>query len=153
MNVGRIAVLVIVGVGLLGGALMFYLQVWGYYDDAPLEPDLVAIDGINATIYAYEGIDADSSPIRYRACFEIDPVIGRALPDAPEAEPLNAPFWFDCFDAEDLGADLASGEARAVMLRENLRPGVDRVAAIYPDGRAYAWQQLNDLYDDSRRIE
>ncbi len=26
--------------------------------------------------------------------------------------------------------------------------GVDRVIAVYPDGRAFAWHQLNEKYDE-----
>ena len=159
MNVGRVAVLVIVGAGLLGGALMFYLQVWGYYDAVNLGDDPVVIDAPGAdaafAVSSFEGIDADSSPIRYRACFEVDrPEVLRQLAEpAPDAVPLNAPFWFGCFDADLIGGDLAAGRALPIYLRRDVMPGVDRVAALYPDGRAYAWHQLNDLYDDSRRIE
>lgn len=62
----------------------------------------------------------------------------------PQAAPAGAPGWFGCFDAAQLGADLQTGAAVAFLSEHNLHPGVDRVVAIYPDGRAYVWQQPND---------
>ena len=35
------------------------------------------------------------------------------------------------------------GEAEAVLAEREARAGVDRVLAIFPDGRAYGWHQLN----------
>jgi hypothetical protein len=57
--------------------------------------------------------------------------------------PLNAPGWFDCFDAAAIGAALEKGEALAFLAEAEIRPGVDRVVAVFADGRAYAWHQLN----------
>ncbi|MBS0563510.1 MAG: histidine kinase, partial [Proteobacteria bacterium] len=38
-------------------------------------------------------------------------------------------------------------KAVAFLSDENIHPGVDRVVAVYADGRAYAWQQLNESAD------
>ena len=59
------------------------------------------------------------------------------------AVPNVAPGWFDCFDAEAIGAALEKGEAIAFLSEANIHPGVDRVVAVFPDGRAFAWHQLN----------
>jgi hypothetical protein len=61
----------------------------------------------------------------------------------PNARPLVAPGWFDCFDAATIGGDLQSGRAVAVLGEENVTYGIDRVIALYPDGRAFAWHQIN----------
>ena len=61
----------------------------------------------------------------------------------PGAEPLIAPRAFDCFDAKAIGRALETGEAQAFLSEPEIRPGVDRVVAIFPDGRGFAWQQLN----------
>ncbi|WP_444452093.1 DUF6446 family protein [Rhodobacter capsulatus] len=61
------------------------------------------------------------------------------------AEPRPVPQAPPCFDAAQIGADLASGSALAFLGARNIAPGVDRVVAVYPDGRAYVWQQPNDL--------
>ena len=74
--------------------------------------------------------------------------------DAPQArmqiyegaEPLIAPPWFDCFDAARIGPDVADGPAVAFLSQREIAPGVDRVIAVYPDGRAFAWHQLNEKY-------
>jgi hypothetical protein len=60
-----------------------------------------------------------------------------------EPTPLTAPGWFDCFDAAAIGAALEAGEAEAVLGERNARAGVDRVFAVFPDGRVYGWHQLN----------
>ena len=143
---GRIATLVIVIAALLAGGGIYYAQVYGYYH--VLEPQIgyqvATPDGGTARldIAGFQGIDSESSPLRYRACFL---VVG-ALPemvDRPGPEPLVAPNWFDCFDAAVIGADLDSGAARAVLVESNAPWGFDHVMALYPDGRAYVWPQIN----------
>ena len=143
---GRIAALAIVISAAVAGIAMYYLQVYGYYQE--LEPQIgyqvATPDGGTARldIAHFRGIDSDSSPLRYRACFQI---VG-ALPemvDRPHSEPLNAPGWFDCFDAERIGEDIVAGRARAVMVEQDAPWGFDRVMALYPDGRAYVWPQIN----------
>lgn len=143
---GRIAAIMIVVCAAVAGIAMYYLQVYGYYDE--LEPQIgyqvATPDGGTARleIADFQGIDSDSSPLRYRACFQIVGGLPE-LVDRPHTEPLNAPGWFDCFDAAGIGEDLTTGEARAVMVEENAPWGFDRVMALYPDGRAYVWPQIN----------
>jgi len=54
-----------------------------------------------------------------------------------------APRWFDCFDAGEIGRALEEGRAVAYLGASNDPYGVDRIVAVYPDGRAFAWTQLN----------
>ena len=56
--------------------------------------------------------------------------------------PLTAPGWFDCFDAGKIADALDSGEALAFLSQSAVAPQIDRVVAVFPDGRAYAWHQL-----------
>lgn len=145
MTMGKFAVVVLLLSGLIAGGAMYYAQVYGYYDT--LEPQIgyqveVADGSARLSISDFEGIDSTSSPLRYRACFTI---VG-AQPDFiayPDADPLNGPGWFDCFDAPTIGADLASGAARGVLVEANFRYGFDYVMALYPDGRAKVWPQIN----------
>jgi hypothetical protein len=65
---------------------------------------------------------------------------------APDAAPLNAPFWFRCFDARAIGEDLEAGRAEAVALARDEPEGFDLMLAVYPDGRAYLWRQLGERY-------
>ena len=58
--------------------------------------------------------------------------------------PRNAPGWFDCFDAEAIGAEITAGTALTFLSQKNIHFGVDRVVAITEDGRGYVWHELND---------
>lgn len=147
MTSGRIIVFVIVGVTVLFGAALWWANSRAYYerlvtvDVAVQRPDGALLP---LAISAASGIDADTSPLRFRACFTLDDAAaldGAALYDDPT--PLIAPGWFDCFDAEVIGAALEAGEAQAYLGTRNTSRGVDRVVAIFPDGRGFAWTQLN----------
>lgn len=143
---GRIAAVTILIAGLFAGFGMYYLQVYGFYTELEPQTDYtVAAAGEGTTqlpISAFRGIDANSSPLRYRACFTVSGELPELVTvDAPT--PLNAPGWFDCFDAATLGGDLEAGAARAVLVSTNAPYGFDRVMALYPDGRAYVWPQIN----------
>jgi Family of unknown function (DUF6446) len=147
---GRIVAILIVVTALAGGAVLYWLQVYGYYRTLPPEAaaDLVVTrsDGMELPlpVQAFRGIDAVSSPIRYRACFTPDPLPPvETLTPYPAAEPLIAPGWFDCFDATAIGAALADGSARAMLGQADVHYGIDRVVAVMADGRAYAWHQIN----------
>jgi hypothetical protein len=139
---------------LIAGAGVWYAQVYGYYHtvDAATpaaEIRLTALGGAEEPVATtgFEGIDAGSSPLRFRGCFRTSVSIATLTETYKVYEhptPLTAPSWFGCFDAGRIGADLEAGRAVAFLSEMNVHPGVDRVVAIYPDGRAYAWQQLND---------
>ncbi len=99
-----------------------------------------------------EGIDGTSSPLRFRACFttSIDQAtLTEGFKVYDKAEPLNAPFWFSCFDAAKIGAALETGEAIAFLSKSDIAPEIDRVVAVFPDGRAYAWHQVKSGVDTS----
>ncbi len=150
MNAGKVFALAIVVPSLIGGAAMWYLQVYAYYRELPPEEAAVQkvtlADGsvVALPVASAEAIDADSSPIRYRACLTL-------APEAPEpsalrpyagAEVLTTPSWFSCFDAGAIDAAMADGSA-TVALAEADRPwGVDRVIAVIGD-RAWVWPQIN----------
>ncbi|SIS83972.1 DUF6446 family protein [Paracoccus saliphilus] len=146
---GKLAVIVLILAPILVGGGIWYAQEYGFYDEiAPGSPAAIvqiqSEDGAqDLQMTGFEGIDADSSPIRWRACFRIEGDFSDAIP-FEGATPLIGPRWFDCFDAEQIGADLESGAARAVLSQSEIHPDVDRVLAIYPDGRAYGWHQYND---------
>ena len=141
--------------GLVAGAAVWYLQVYGFYEPLPAsapaaEIRLTAIEtGLPEPILAegFSGIDADSSPLRFRGCFTTPlslAMLSETFTIYEGATPLHGPGWFDCFDAVRIGHDLETGAAIAFLAERDIRPGVDRVVAVYPDGRAYAWHQLND---------
>lgn len=152
MNAGRLAVAGIVLTAMLGGGFLWYTAEWAFYEPVvftpgqeirlvPLasgQPEPIVVEGI-------EGTDAESSPIKFRACFTTPlslAMLSETYQPYPGAVPLNAPAWFDCFDAAEIGAALEAGEALAFLSEPGIHDGVDRVVAVFGDGRAYAWQQL-----------
>lgn len=147
MTAGRFLVLVIVVSAVVAGVAIWWLQTRAYY--VRLEsPEMTFVNDANGLpesvdVGGYSGIDANSSPIRYRACFIVDPELAEGAAPADNPVPLTAPGWFDCFDAGAIGAALDRGEARAIASRRNVPWGIDRVVALFPDGRGYAWTQIN----------
>jgi hypothetical protein len=142
----------------VAGIAIYYLQVYAFYEPVtftpgseitliPLgsgQPEPIVTEGVT-------GIDADSSPLRFRACFTT-PLSHAMLSETyvayPGAEPLVAPGWFDCFDAVEIGTALERGEALAFLSQASVATNVDRVVAVFPDGRAFAWHQLNPAAKD-----
>ena len=150
---GKFLAILLLGCAVLAGGGMYYLQVHAFYeriegngrDDVVLT--LAGGDAVTAIPYrGFEAIDSDSSPIRYRACFTTGLApeeMAATYAPYPRAVPLNAPRWFSCFDAREIGAALSEGRAQAFMGQENFRYGIDRVVAIMPDGRGFVWHQIN----------
>ncbi|MGB3243168.1 MAG: DUF6446 family protein [Sulfitobacter sp.] len=147
---GKFMGIVIMLSAVIAGAGMYYLQVYGFYEQ--LEPEDVTLVSLTTELPepiladAFQGIDADSSPIRYRACFTTTlslPMLTETYV-LTEATPRNAPGWFDCFDAAAIGAELEAGTALTFLGAKNVHYGVDRVVAITEDGRGYVWHELND---------
>lgn len=158
MNVGKILVGGIVIVAAVAGAFLWYTAERAFYQPVaftpgqeirlmPLvgdQPEAILVNGI-------EGTDAASSPIKFRACFTT-PLTLAMLSETYRiyegAVPLVAPSNFPCFDAAAIGRALETGEALAFLSEPGIHPGVDRVVAVFPDGRAYAWQQTNASLKD-----
>lgn len=133
---------------------MYYLQIYGFYEEVAADPGrdvmLLPLDAETPQPIAYRGfeaIDAGSSPIRYRACFEtgLKPAeLAQAFQLSGHKAPRNAPGWFRCFDAEALGAQLEAGTATAFLSVKNISYGVDRIVAITETGQGFAWHELNN---------
>ncbi len=143
---GKLLVVLLLTCTVLAGVGAWYFQTRAFYDRLPEQASiqltpLAAAAPQDFAISNFRGIDSDSSPIRFRACFDID-VDPAQLTPYDRATPLVAPNWFDCFDAGALTAALAEGRAQAVMGVSNIRYGIDRVVILL-DGRGYAWQQIN----------
>lgn len=139
---------------LTAGAALYYLQVYAYYDDVTTQvvADQVELTSILTgeaepiTVDNVSAIDAYSSPIRFRACFDSAnslAMLTETYQIYDDAEPLVAPPWFDCFNARTIGEALESGDAIAFLGIKNVTYGIDRVVAVDTDGRGYAWNQIN----------
>jgi Family of unknown function (DUF6446) len=153
VNAGKLAVSSIVIASALAGGFLWYTAERAFYEPVAFQPGaeirlvpLVSKVPEPIVVAGIEGIDADSSPIKFRACFTT-PLSLAMLTETYQvydgAEPLVAPRGFDCFDAEAIGRALETGEALAFLSEPDIHPGVDRVVAVFGDGRAYAWHQLN----------
>lgn len=151
-RVSRMLVATLVGLGLVAGVGLWWLQNYAYYRtlSAPAEEITLVSDTTGlpeAVPYAnFRAIESVSAPIGFRSCFDINlaaDVIARNYMPYVGAEPLVAPRWFDCYDAAALGAALERGEAGAWLGRRDVVWGFDRVVAILPDGQAFGWNQIN----------
>ena len=153
MNAGRIAVGFIMLTAALGGIFIWYAYERAYYEPVVFakgaEIRLVPLVGDQPEAIvaeAVEGVDAKTSPIRFRACFRTPLSLAMLTEtyrpyDAPV--PLVAPSSFPCFAAEAIGTALEKGEALAFLSEPNITYGIDRVVAVLPDGRGFAWHQIN----------
>lgn len=148
----RIAILGTVVIALLAGGALYYLQVYAYYDDVSMNVEKVQLTSVVSSdpegilFENVKAIDSNSSPLRYRSCFNTGmslALLTETYEIYDDAEPRVAPRWFDCFDAKQIGADLEGGVAVAFMGNHDIQYGIDRVIAVYPDGRAFAWHQIN----------
>lgn len=159
MNATRLAIVFILGSGVLAGVVLYYQLVYaGYAELTPEQvgevqlvsvvsgaPEPIVADNIQAIDTVEEGVRL-SGPISFRACFDTPQSLAMltetyVIYDA--WEPLTGPSWFDCYDARDVGAALEDGRAIAFLGQSNITYGVDRVVAVLPDGRGYVWHQLN----------
>ncbi|NOE33212.1 MULTISPECIES: DUF6446 family protein [unclassified Ruegeria] len=151
---GKILAIILLMSAAVAGAGMYYLQVYGYYyevEPIPGEDVFLSIDAAQPPVAisytSFQAIDADSSPIRYRACFETDAALEELRATyltADEAKPLTAPGWFDCYDAVALADDLKSGKAQAFIGQKNVHYGVDRIVAVTQEGKGFVWHVLNN---------
>lgn len=149
---GKIIAGGIVAFALIAGIAIYYLQVYYYYEEVDLSSEQVVLtlpDGTAVPIPAddLQAIDAISSPIRFRACFNTPQslaMLAETYETYEAAEPLVAPHWFDCFDATEIGRALEEGRAVAFLGQRNIAHGVDRVVAIHEDGRGFVWHQVNE---------
>ena len=156
---GKIVGGFIVVTALLAGGAMYYLQEYAFYQPVTFAPGdeikltaLVSGQPEAIPVKDLQGIDANSSPLRFRACFTTvldQPTLTEGFKVYDKAVPLNAPNWFTCFDAARIGAALESGEAIAFLGQANVAPDIDSVVAVFPDGHGYAWHQLKPGIDAS----
>jgi hypothetical protein len=158
VNAGKVIVGAIVIVAAIAGGVLWYTAERAFYQPVAFQPGaeirlvpLTSDQPEAIVVGGVVGIDATSSPIKFRACFTTPLTLAtltETYKDYPRAEPLVAPSGFDCFDAAAIGKALETGEALAFLSEPKIHPGVDRVVAVFPDGRAYAWHQLNAEFKD-----
>jgi hypothetical protein len=134
------------GMLIIAGAVgvgVWYTAETAYYQEVT-DVSEVSAYGDAFPVSNYKGIDADTSPLKMRACFNVDWDYWPSEEFKDVATPLTAPRWFDCFDAQQIGADIQSGNASAILSDDNTPYGFATYIAQYPDGRAFMWRQIND---------
>ncbi|UPH71116.1 DUF6446 family protein [Abyssibius alkaniclasticus] len=144
---GRVFVLSLLGFTTVFGAGLWYAQLYAKYEVTDGMPTVLA-GGVERPVENYLGIDSVTSPLKRRGCFTVDPAEFADLPTAERPTPLSAPGWFECYDYEALTNDIEAGRAIAYLAALEERNAADRMIAVYPDGRAYEWRQLNAKYQD-----
>ncbi len=140
---GKYVVAGLVALTVLFGLVFWWFQSHAFYSETKAEQAEVVIAGSPYRVTEWNGIDASSSPLKMRACFLIEGPIDALSALAPE--PLVAPGWFRCFNAEVIAENLATGYAKAYVAQRNDPRGFDRIVAVFPGGRAYMWRQPNGL--------
>ena len=151
MNKGRLVASAIILTGAIAGGLLWWTENYAYYE--PVATGAVTItatrfDGVldPLPISDFEGIDAETSPLRFRACFSTPlslAMMTETYQPYEDATPLNTPGWFDCYDAGELTREMEAGQALAFLGEENFIYGFDRIVLVTEDGRGYAWHQIN----------
>ncbi len=139
---GKYVVTGLVGFTVLFGLVLWWVQNHAFYQETQADEAEIVIAGTVYPVTEWKGIDATSSPLKMRACFLIRETI-----DAPPAiapEPLVAPGWFKCFNAEVIAENLARDYVTAYVAQFNDPYGFDRIVAVFPGGRAYMWRQLSE---------
>ena len=153
---GKLLGSIIVLAGLIAGGLIYWLQIYAFYDQASSDTQIrltnMATGEAEVVLFdSFQGIDANSSPLRFRGCFTTTmslAMLTETYEVVEGAEPRVAPGWFDCFDASEIGQALTEGGASAFLGEKDIQDGIDRVVAVFPDGRGFAWHQLNEKYDE-----
>ena len=129
--------------------ILFYFQNFAYYERLDVKNKLL-IEKKMVEVTRYNGIDASSSGLKLRECFTIidESFDSKGLTKYQKPTPLNAPFWFGCFNAGSITKDLNTNKAVAFLSKKEEFDGIDKVIALYPDGSVFQWRQLNDKYMD-----
>lgn len=154
---GKIVGSILIILAVIVAAGVFYTQNYAFYGGVVSEETgslpLVAAgtgEARDLPVRDIKSVEKTSSPLGYRACFTVKNSLAMmsetyALVDA---EPLEAPNWFDCFDADEIGLAIEEGRALTFMAQPEILDGIDRVIAVLDDGRGFAWHQLNEKYKD-----
>ncbi len=150
---GKVLAVFLLASAAIAGIAMYYLQVYAFYEEVPVsgagDVQLTnrSTNAPEPILYEnFEGIDSDSSPLRYRACFTTEmseALLTETFVIYENPVPNNAPGWFECFDAQTIGAALEAGEMTAYLSQFNITYGFDRVVAIDGAGNGYVWHQIN----------
>ena len=143
---GKITVILLISVTLIFGLFFFYFQNYAYYSVVSSKKQIV-VNKKQIKVKDYVGIRSDTSKLKLRGCFKLNPSEFKFFNRSSKASPLSAPFWFDCFDYKEIQNNIDDGTLKAYLAEENEYPGIDRYVAISINGIGYEWRQLNKKYE------
>ena len=146
---GRSFVFVFMAFLMIFTLTLFYFQNFAFYERVETKNRLLIQKKV-VEVINYYGIDASSPGLKLRECFTLaDETFDiKGLTRYQKPTPLNAPFWFECFNAESITKDINTNKAVAFLSKKEEFDGIDKVIALYPDGTGFQWRQLNDKYTE-----
>lgn len=156
---GKIVGVAIVAIAIAFGVAVYWSQIYAYYTPVPASSEAAQIRLVSVVtgepepieVTGFDGIDADSSPLRFRACFTVQnslAMLTETYQLAEGAVPLNGPGWFSCYSAREIGEAIARDEALVFLSEPNVKPGFRRVVAVFDDGRAFAWHEADPSHSE-----
>ena len=147
---GNVFVVLLTSFALVFGLALWYFQNYAYYEKNNLNNITMTLLNSGkeepAKFNNIQSINSQTSPLKFRSCFELQSDgsswLDKYLP-YENATPLRPPSWFNCFNVEKITSDLKLGLAKSYLSKANIEYGIDRVIAVYPNGLAYSWHQIN----------
>ena len=101
---GKITVILLISVTIIFGIIFFYFQNFAYYSRVS-NKEIIVVNNTQIKVKEYLGINSDVSKLKLRGCFKVDPSLFEDFDINDKASPLSAPFWFKCFDYEEIQSD------------------------------------------------
>jgi len=98
MKGSYLIIILLVFAGAMGVGLWYTIEKAYYINVTNVNE--VNVAGTYRKVENYNGIDADTSPLKLRACFDVDWEYNSTTNYEKIATPLIAPKWFSCFDAK-----------------------------------------------------
>jgi hypothetical protein len=88
------------------------------------------------------------NPTNAHGCFYTEmslPMLTETYQLYEAADPVTPDNSLNCFNPDTIRADMNADIALAFLARADVATGLDRVVVIYGDGRAFIWNQPNNI--------
>jgi hypothetical protein len=138
-----IAVLLAAGVG--AGFAAYDYSRYTRYSETDYLMKFFAEDGAftdpTLSVGSMHGMTGEDPDVKWICFSDTPPALFKYAAAAPDPMPPKGPVWLGCYDADQIAADLADGNARAYALQTFDDPDMIFVAAVYPTGSGAMWVQ------------